>query len=717
MLAAGLALSVWAVRSASQGEPGFHVLPEPAQRQARPLGINLGAPTAWGAEQLLANVLSNPGFEGNVDGAVIRVRTVEGRSVVDDSQGLARPAGFWDGGAFSVRTGRLAGMAGRIVASDGPGGFQRIELDADAASIAPGDVLAVRRISAGGLPAHWWYQNSGGGQVRTDTSIRRPRGAGRQSLLLAPAGEEPAGVVSYLDALPDRAGKLLPLRGEWRLGVWVRGSGPAPELRVTLRRQGSPLMFEERVPASAGWKWREWRFTPEDDGSPGLLEFRLEASGGGNQIWLDDVSLRPSAAGVSGFRPEVTATLLALHPGYLRDWQGQLGDSFENRIARPDARLCSRYRPGADSELFYGYSLPEFLALCHETGAAPWIVAPTTWSDEEWRQAGELLGSAWRRFGFTEMVVEFGNENWNQLFRPAGVPNAPAMAAAARRGFELMRAGANGAPLSFALGGWFGNNTYLADAAPGATLASVHAVAPYYAQSLPAGTSAAGLLPLLFPDDRVAFAAFARQAAANRAEPAFYEMNAHSLGGDAALEDVSAVVTSAASGAALLYRALHALDAGVRRQCLYSLGGFDTFRWTDGKPVRLFGMTRDLATASRFRPTGLAMAMANEVIAGDYHRVVDSGDGAPDGIAIAAFHDGLKWSLVAASSLSHESQITVRFPPGGRLPRVVKTMVAPDPLADNEGVEAVNVLASGAEGRAGALLLRVPAYGVVVALP
>lgn len=712
-----LAVALYSVGPPKQGGAVLHVLSEPAQRQVRPIGVNLGAPTSWGAEQLLSNVLSNPGFEGNVDGALIRVLSAQGMQVLDDAQGLARPAGFWDGGSYSVRSGRLAGTEGRIVTSNGQDGRQRIELDIDSTALAPGDIVAIHRTDSDALPAHWWYQNAVAGQVRPDVTSVRPGSGGRQSLLLAPAGDDPVGVISYIDALPERAGKLLPLRGKWRIALWTRASGPAPSLRVSLRRQGGPMLFEERVRPSAAWNFHEWTFSPTDDGPPGLLEFRLDTAGAGNSIWIDDVSLLPRDSVDSDFRPEVVETLRALRPGYLRDWQGQLGDTFDNRIAGPDARLCTRYRPGQDSELFYAYSIPEFLSLCHKVGASPWVLAPTTWSDDEWRRAGRLLGDASRQFGFSEIVVEFGNENWNQLFRPAGIPDPAAMASVAGRAFELMRSESGGAPLSFATGGWYGNDTYLKQASSGLPPGAIQAVAPYYAPSLPGGMTPLSLLPQLFPDDRAAFARLARQAEPSGSEPAIYEMNAHSLGGDASPGDVNAVVTSAAAGTALVYRALHALEAGFTRQCMFSLAGFDTFRWTDGQPVKLFGLTRDLAAARSFRPTGLALALANEAMAGEYHRVVLSGGAPPDGISAAAFRDGVRWSIVVASALPGEAQFTIQFPRGGRLPGLVKTMTAPNPLANNEDGPSVSVAESRAISQRGALSIRVPAYGLVVVLP
>ena len=714
--AALLGLLLLGLSSSAVSGPSFAVSPAPARQQVRGIGVNLGSPTSWGAEQLLANVLPNPGFEGNLDGALIRVASVQGRFITDDAQYLGRAAGFWNGGRYSVRSGALAGVEGRIVTSDAPGSYQRLELDIDAARIVPGDIIAIHRTGTDGLPAEWWYQNAVSGQVQSDPASLRPGGGGRQSLRLAPATDNPAGVISYLDALPGRAGKLLPLTGKWRIGVWARATGPTPSLRVSVLRQGSPMLFQASVQPTSTWTFYEWDFSPADNGPAGLLEFHLDTAGAGNQVWVDDVSLSPASADDTGFRPEVVDTLQALRPGYLRDWQGQLGDTFDNRIATPDARLCARYRPGVNTELYYAYSLPEFLALCNKVGASPWVLAPTTWSDDEWTRAGRLLGDAARRYGFPEIVVEFGNENWNQLFRAAGILDPTALAAVSRRAFELMRSASGGAPLSFAVGGWYGNNSFLAQAAPGLPAGTVQAVAPYYAFTLPAGKTPLALLPQLFPDDRPAFAQIAKQAATYGGEPATYEMNAHSLGGDATPADVNTVVTSAASGTALIYRVLHSLDAGFSRQCMFSLAGFDTFRWTDGQPVRLFGLTRDLATARRFRPTGLAVSLANEALVGEYHRVMAS-SAASQGIMAAAFRDGARWSVVVASALPQESQITVTLPPGSKLPSVVKTIMSPSPLSNNEDAPALTVDQSMAVPRLGALVIRVPAYGLVVALP
>src|SRR5205085_11676081 len=128
-------------------------------------------------------------------------------------------------------------------------------------------------------------------------------------------------------------------------------------------------------------------------------------------LLLDDVELGPVQTEPFPFRVEVVKALEQLQPGYLRDWQGQLGDTLANLLAEPFARRASRYRPG--NEDGFDYSLPDFLALCVRVQANPWVVIPTTFSDEELIGMGRFLAERATSDKFEEIVVEFGNENWN----------------------------------------------------------------------------------------------------------------------------------------------------------------------------------------------------------------------------------------------------------------------------------------------------------------
>ncbi len=660
----------------------FRITPTAAAQDVPRMGINLGGRTSWGAEQLMANVLANPGFEPTQDGAIVIVRAASGAEFTDDTPWLARPANFWKGASFSVRTGNLAGREGLIVDSGVWQGYPHLRANLELAGLAPGDVIALARQGGPELPAHWWWENSDRIHVSGDHPAQSE---GLQSLVMVPDSARPVAAVSYIDMIGDRAGKLLPLHGRWSVTLWAKAAGPG-QLTVQVRRLNRPPFLRQNFHPASAWRQYGFTFDPLDDGPPAGLEFRLEAEGAATGIWVDDVSLEPLTASSSGFRSEVVGTLRQLHPGYLRDWQGQLGDSLANRLADPTSRRPFRYRPGEESA--FGYSLPEFLALCHEVDARPWIVLPTTLRDAEWTAAGAWLKTALAHYAFREVVVEFGNENWNALFRPAGIQDTGHMAEAAERGFRLLcEAAGNDKRVIPAIGGQFVNTGPLGPALNKAPHARIVAIAPYYARTFAAADTPANRLARLFEIDSNDLDQASPLPRNSARQAAIYEVNAHSLDGDADPEDVSRLLTSPASGSAILYHALAAMDRGIYRQCFYSLTGFDTFR-SDGKLVRLFGLTRDLAEPGHLRPTGLAMELTNRAIADQSYNVVpvgrpDAGLSRP--VAIRAFRGALGWNILAASASAEPVDITIEMPAKmGRIPNRLLRLQVPVPRVDQE---------------------------------
>ena len=690
----------------------YRIAPQPSARGVPRIGVNLGSRTYWGAEQLMANILANPGFEPTIDGAVVSVRAVSGSEFTDDTPWLARPTGFWTGATFSVRTGHLAGLSGRIIDSGLWQGYPHFRAGQSLSGLAPGDIVALSRSGSPELPAHWWWQNP----TRIHPSPSHPTpSSGSQSLLMAPLGEQPVAALSYVDMLSARAGRLLPLAGEWEVSFWAR-SEAGGRLTVQLRRENAPPFLRQNTVPTATWRLFRFRFTPHDDAPPAGLEFHIEAQGSGSRIWIDDVSLAPVATAASGFRPEVIATLRQLHPGYLRDWQGQLGDTFANRLATQAARRPFRYRPGDESA--FGYSLPEFVELCHQVDARPWIVLPTTLNDEEWRAAGAWMRDTLKHYGFSEIVVEFGNENWNALFRPAGIMNADRMAEAAQRGFRLLTEAAGHDPRILpALGGQSVNPSPLGKALSAAPAARLAAFAPYYAREIHLGDREQDEIAQLFLIDSAELDAASLMAQKTATQPAIYEMNAHSLDGDAPPEEVSRLVASQAAGSAILFHALAAMESGINRQCLYALASFDTFR-QDGKLVRLFGLTRDLASPGRLRPTGLAMAMANQAIAGDAYALtpVSSGIAGQSPIAIRAFLSNGRWSFIAASASPRELEISIEIPYGAaRPPNTLLELTGFSPLSTNEDAALVVLKPQPLTVQSGRIRFHLAPYGAAAA--
>jgi len=612
----------------------------------RRIGVNLGSRTVWGAEQLMANVLRNPGLEAAWDGALIVVARTGGVVVEDDNRWTARPAGFWAGATFDVLSGPAAGQRGRVLdnrrASEQHA--DRLTLSPMPAALRPGDVLSVQGPQDHTPAPLWWTQ----GQVQA-TAEPRPGSPGQRAVRLTASPGSPAVLFHHLDSIGERAGKLLPVQGRWRLALWLRSDNAPARVQLSFGRQGRPPWLDRTLIPGASWQAVEIVFDTRDDGPPGPLMLALRAEDG--SVSVDDVELGVAAEPhAGGFRAEVVDTLRALRPGYLRDWQGQLADTPANRLAVPLARRPVRYRPGAN-ELQFTYSLPEFLALAAEVGAQPWVVLPSTSTPEQAREFGRALAQGWQRHRFEEVVVEHGNEHWNAIFRPAGIADAKVLAPVADAAFAALREGAGSAvPLHRVIGTQFVDGTAAGRMATLSRQSEGVAVAPYFHFRQVRGEGAdAALDRALHEEARPLHQAIAGTAAQGRSLDV-YEVNFHTTAGSASAAERDAVLTAPAAGAALMRRLLQAASAGVRRQAVYRLAGYDTF--VDGEPrqlAQLFGITRDLATAAHWRPTGDALAALNG-IAGEAANTARCSGSACAEITAVAFGSGARWAIVSAAA-------------------------------------------------------------------
>jgi hypothetical protein len=608
------------------------------------MGLNLGGSSYWGADQLMANVLRNPGFEAPFDRTLVVVKEVSGADIVDDNVWLGRADGFWDGGRFDVRTGKAAGLGGTITASrrQGGTGAGMFTLNPYPAGLVAGDAVVVGISRAAPAAPLWWV--GGSGNVDTTTVDIRPGSLGRQSARMTGVAGTRTQLNHYLDTIGDRAGKLLPLTGTWRLGFWARGTALNEQLDVRFARDRWPAFLYKNIVLGNAWEYYEFDFAPDDSGYAGPLSLSFETTAG--IVLLDDVSLSDTRIGAGGFRPEVVNMLNTLKPGYLRDWQGQLGDTLANRLAPQFARRPNRYRPG-DAEQKYLYSLPEFLELCAAVGAQPWVLAPSLLSDSEWRDLGAYLAQEGKRLQFREILVEFGNENWNSMFRPAGFMGEARQAEAADRGFRLLKEGAgsykNIVPI---VNAQFVNPYAWGKLASASQHAARVAVAPYFLfdlnQMTPEQAQAAA-----FADSSATMVDGVTRAAAFGKKVSVYEVNFHTTGGTADVALRNMAIDGAHSGAALARRLLQATLAGVREQAVYTLAAFESYTNTNAL-MRLWGIARDLAPG-QLRPTGMALAMMNQAVGGSAYASSCSGASC-NALTSAWFVSGTKSRLVVASA-------------------------------------------------------------------
>lgn len=653
------------------------VKPEALAPELPRYGLNLGGSGTWGAEQLRANVLANPGFESIIDRAIVNVGRVDARGFADDTDWLARNQGFWSGGRYDVRSGDTAGQTGKILASKrSPGnGPDEFTVDTPTASLRRGDVVSVTRDLDTTIAPHWW---KGNGVVATSRDIP-PGSGGLQSLRLLADAQRPAEILHYLDNIGNRAGKLLPVIGKWKVALWARQVGAGASLQIRFDREHSPAFLERRITPERVWKRYEFEFDANDVGPAGVLTLGFTARDG--EILIDEAYLGEADAGAGGFRRVVVETLRSLHPGYLRDWQGQLGDTLDNRLSGEGSHRPVRYRPGEHESQFH-YSLPDFLSLCAAVEAQPWVIAPTTLSDAEWRKFGAYLHAAAEQFGFREIFVEFGNENWNSIFRPAGIPDATALGAVADRGFRLLReGGGDDKRLHTVINAQFVNVQSSAQLARLSRQAERISVAPYFLYRLDTGVGADEAIKRAFDEDALLLEKEVAEAEKLGKRLSVYEVNFHTTLGTASSAQRNNVVTGAASGTALARRLLQGSLAGVREQAVYSFAGFDSYVGGSKELVRLWGITRDLSVANRLRPTGLALAMLNRIAGGAPHAIDCSGKHCA-ALTRVAFAGGASIAIASASSNPIPISLALNCAPRARY--ALRMLDGTDPSRNNE---------------------------------
>jgi hypothetical protein len=699
---------------------------EPAVKNVQRIGVNLGTWTSWGAEQLMANILKNPGFEGLVDRTVVVVKWRGEHRFTDDAGWLARPDGFWTGARYDVRTGPAAGHVGRVVDSrrTGRDGLPEFITDEETPALTPGDIVTLTRQSDAQLPTHWWIATDARGQVTTSVGQVRPGSSGKRSLSLTVVAKRPAEISSYLDTIGERAGKLLPVNGAWRLAFWGRVENGDPTLTVEFRRQGALPFVSQTIMLEHEWKQFVLPFSATDNGAPASLELRFRTSDSPGRLLLDDVELGPVSTTNDGepppaFRAEVIQALQRLRPGYLRDWQGQLGDTLANRLADPTARRASRYRPDGPDGADYGYSLSEFLGLCRLVGARPWIIVPTTFNDEELVELGRFLAGRQATDRFEEILLEFGNENWNAIFRPGAIANPRLYGETADRAFRKIREGAGaGIPLRMVVNGQHANPPYALEFAAATPSADALAVAPYFLSSLQAGLPLSARLNALFAGDEGRLQTIAAGLQKMNKELSLAEVNLHTLGGSAPPSERDRITAGAATGSALARTLLHALALGARRQCAYVLTGYDTSLSETTGLTKLWGIVRDVGATKRFRPTGLAVEMLNKAINGDLYAVHDAENRPMLDLTVNAFRTKAGWSAALASASPTARTVALHFPSTpGALPQRLLRLDTNDPEARNEAREDVRIFEETIAPKDATVSVTLPPWGLIVLLP
>ena len=623
-------------------------------------GINLGWMNNYDSGQIMKNLLfRNPGFEGLLYRSIVRCTSSTPASFVDENQFEVWPTGFWNGASYEVITGTAKGATGTIVTSTAPVPPSGTTYQLNGSSPALGDYVRLIRLpELGSIGNAWIPTTNSGGSVTVESTDLPPGTEGQQAVQII----APATLSAGFDA--SVAGPFVQLHGAFRLTFKAKGVGGPNSVSITLQRQPSTTFFNQTATLSTAWSTYNIDFTAAENLPPaGGIGLRI-APAAGASILLDDVALTQTdgdSTNTTGFRDAVVDALRQYHPGILRYWVEDLGDTLDNELAPPFGRMRAGYSSRAASRDDLLYGLHEFLELCELLGAEPWYIVPTNFSAQEMTNLMEYLGgpaisvygarraarghpTPWTS-AFSRIHLEFGNESWNNFdYYGGAISDSPSYGARAGEMFGVARSSPyySGAKFNLVAGGqanFTNRNSMIQNAT---TNHDALAVAPYiggYTDSFSTNEDLFG--PLFAEPEMVNEGATGymrvnfnnMQASSHPVPLAIYEVNLHTTQPSPPSQPLQipqatldTFTPSVGAGVAVADHMLMMLrDFGIRDQNLYSLTQFANSR-PDGKYVLLWGSVRDMGVTDRRRPQFLAAELANQALAGDLVQATQSGD-------------------------------------------------------------------------------------------
>lgn len=720
--------------SSQPQEPVSHIFTvdtTPTVPTTERIGVNLTFWTTWGSNQYMKNVLMNPGFEGQINRIVVIVSQTDQQSF-SDGKDLGQDDGFWKGASFEVRSGPSAGTKGTISNSlkNGANGLPQYFTEGTPPALESNDVVILTMEKNPNPVGQWWLSPEG---VTVENSNPPPDSPSKYYVAMTPPESGAAECNFYLDTINDRAGNLLKVEGPWQLSFWIRGEGKNANLKIQFQRlNGTPSFVNEVARATEEWQQITYNFDPFDSTSVGALKLWISSQTPNTTVYLANVSLGPVQATnpTTAWRQDVIDMLKAMRPSYLRDWQGQLGDTFENRIGKDFARLSWNERMiGGSGSLTFGYSIPDVFELCNQVQANPWIIIPTTLSDSELEAFGEFLAQNPAAANFSEIILEFGNENWNWIFRSLGIPIPAAHGPVADRAFEKIAATAGShVKIRRVINGQFYNPGLTLEFAKTAKEYDTMAVAPYFLFTLDEGTPAADILKKMFETNDDLYKQLNDGLNPLKKNLAVYEVNLHTMQGTMAATQVNEYVTASVSGSALAKRLIDGMFQKASPQLVFCFAGYDGQSFDQKGFVKLWGIVRDVSPTKRVRPTGLALTMLNQVIGGSLHPMkitaVPKEDNPPaatttttetPNVTAAAFRKGDRWEAAVVNCTDEEQRFLVRFPDDGRtLPTYINHLASNSYMDNNEDSENVKIVQEPVTPKGRDVIVVLPPYGLSV---
>jgi hypothetical protein len=288
------------------------------------------------------------------------------------------------------------GRKGTVQSSAPKDGGYGLLLSGSGAAIGAGDWLAVSKQMPGDPASGWWPSVTGGARLEAERKDLSPETRGSQALRIEAAGAgQSAELKSYFDTLEGYS--FVRLRGRYRLSFRAKALSGARTVHVHVRRiaNGRFDYLEQDFELTPRWADYYAEFEASEGPLPAGRWRRVSAWPAARCCWTMWTWSKPAATRriTPLFAMRWCRRCKELHPGVLRlmSAHAELGSTIDNLLLPPMARQ----RPGFSTWLTtmedIPVGIPEFLELCREVGAEPWIVAPTAMSEDEARTLAEYL--------------------------------------------------------------------------------------------------------------------------------------------------------------------------------------------------------------------------------------------------------------------------------------------------------------------------------------
>lgn len=613
---------------------------------ALPLGINIGQMTEYAQANTINNMITSGGsFELGIGRILVHISNGGGSStrqlVVDadwvwDQVSMASAIGQKLVGSTGANMGRswtITNMQAQTDASGNRTGKAVITVASDlASSPAYGDSFYVEIRNYARLPLADQISGYGDYSVSRDNAVAYlGKASAKITFGAGPASNNYASLQYYLGADATAGRNVLQQGHIYVLSFYAMTTTPGATAHLSLyqARNGGATS----IALIADGQWHKYSLTVSAT-NPVVYEngiVGLAFNGAAGSINLDVVhltDLTDQISPTSTLSKTIENLIKDYNFGQLRFWHPSLRfTDLDSIIGNPDARPTlvgpfDTYDPQ--------FGLPEMLQLAKDTNTAPWLVLPTTWSQQEIHNLMEYLGGAvTSTYGakraadghagswfddLPSLKIEAGNESWNSTFYPNSYVPFETYFDRAENMFQAFKAdplyAAVKSKITLIVNGWQWVPWYTQQAVlltPSADAVDVSAYTGGPNTEMPLANLLGGALAEHISEDKYDYPA------SIFGKPVYvYEEAPGELNNTLTAQTESDYATSLGAGLTVAHNAMIlARDYGITNQNMFTLiqrGNNEP----EGYALGHFGLFADMTTAdTNPRPTALAAKLLN----------------------------------------------------------------------------------------------------------